>query len=64
MRSAVSILLLTLSTGDPDGISVLCANYWPAATMACLLHSAPHPDPTLGFAGNMLACHTDYIVCS
>ena len=64
MRSPASILLPTLSTGDPDRIPVLGANYWPAAKMACLLHSAPHPDPTLSFAGDMLAGYTDHSVRS
>jgi hypothetical protein len=53
------VFLLSLSIGDLDGISVLGTYYWPTAKMACLLHSPPHPHPTLSFAGNMLACHTD-----
>jgi len=59
MRSAVSVLLLMLSTGDPDGVPVLGANYWSATKMACLLHSTAHPDSALSFTGNMLACYTD-----
>ena len=55
--SAVPIPLLMPSTGDPDGIPVLSADYWPLAKMACLLFSTPHPDPALGFTGNMLACY-------
>jgi hypothetical protein len=53
------MLLLTVSIGDPYGISVLGVNYRPTAKMACLLHSTPHPHPALSLAGNMLACHTD-----
>jgi hypothetical protein len=53
--SGIPIPLLTPSTGDPDGSPVLGANYWPPAKMACLLLSTPHPDPALGFTGNMLA---------
>jgi len=59
-RSIVSVLLLMPSTGDPDRVPVLGANYWSAAKMACLLHSTAHPDPALSFTGNMLACYTDH----
>ena len=58
--SAVLTLLLTSSTGDPDGIPVLGANYWPPAKMACLLLSTPHSDPALGFTGDMLACYPSH----
>lgn len=58
--SDVLVFLLTPSTGDPDGIPVLGANYWPPAEMACLLLPTPHPDPALGFTGDMLACYPSH----
>jgi hypothetical protein len=58
-RGSLSVFLLILLIGDPDGVSVLSSNNWPAAKMACLLHSSSNPHSTLGFTSDMLACYTD-----